>query len=288
MQVLSYRRFSCSATPTLEQDHIDVKFALSFATANVLSVSSKPHGHAGKVQYLRANCQSWAELCWIPRESRGQEGASLVEHAFRLCAGGKGGYHGVELWRNLKQLYCYVRRKPQLFRKNDFVVLHSDPQRLLVKVDAKWISRWILVMHAPDSGTPIQERKEWWATTTSLLAETRIPHEQLIVCADANASPGASDGYHVFQEGLASTSSTPFLCDFLETFELCLPSTSRVHEGPRETWAQPNGLCSHQIDFVMVPAQHATSCTFSNLLETFDMANQAEDHTATAVGPQPL
>lgn len=103
------------------------------------------------------------------------------------------------------------------------------------------------------------------------------------MCADANASPGASDGYHVFQEGLASTSSTPFLCDFLETFELCLPSTSRVHEGPRETWVQPNGLCSHQIDFVMVPAQHATSCTFSNLLETFDMANQAEDHTATAV-----
>ncbi|CAL1167790.1 unnamed protein product [Cladocopium goreaui] len=53
--------------------------------------------------------------------------------------------------------------------------------------------------------------------------------------------------------------------------------------GPRETWMHPNGRASHQIDFVMVPTHMATSCTFSSLLETFDLGNQVEDHTATAL-----
>lgn len=95
MQVLPYRRFSCSATPTLEQDHIDVKFALSFATANVLSVSSKPHGHAGKVQYLREQIASHG-LNFVGFQERAE--VKKVPRSWSMlsaCAGGKGGYHMV-------------------------------------------------------------------------------------------------------------------------------------------------------------------------------------------------
>ncbi|CAL1135276.1 unnamed protein product [Cladocopium goreaui] len=274
----------CQVTP-LELRHapLEVRFAISFATANVLSMSSRPHGHAGKVHYLREQLVSHGLNFAGFQETRGQAGASLVDHVFRLCAGSKGGQHGVELWCNLKQPYCQVQGKSQFFCKNDFVVLHADPQRLLVKVDAKWITLWVFVLHAPHSGLPTHQREAWWNDTISLLTDFNVPADQLFVCADANAAPGASDGRHVFQEGFATTSSTTFLRNFLVTFELCLPATSSIHEGPRETWMQPNGLMAHQIDFVMVPTRLAASCTFSSLLENFDLANQAEDHTATAV-----
>ena len=274
----------CKETPLeLCHDPLEARFAISFATANVLSMSSRPHGHAGKVHYLREQLVSHGLNFAGFQETRGQAGASLVDHVFRLCAGSKGGQHGVELWCNLKQPYCQVHGKSQFFRKNDFVVLHADPQRLLVKVDAKWITLWVFVLHAPHSGFPAHQREAWWNDTTSLLSELHVPADQLFVCADANAAPGVPDGQHVFQEGFETTSSTPFLRNFLETFELCLPATSLIHEGPRETWMQPNGLLAHQIDFVMVPTRLAADCTFSSLLENFDLANQAEDHTATAV-----
>jgi hypothetical protein len=274
----------CKEPPTeMRQDPLEVRFAVSFATANVLSMSSRPHGHAGKVHYLREQLVSHGLNFAGFQETRGQAGASLVDHVYRLCAGSKGGQHGVELWCNLKQPYCQVQGKPQFFRKNDFVVLHADPQRLLVKVDAKWINLWIFVMHAPHSGFPAHQREEWWDATTSLLLELHVPADHLFVCADANAAPGVPDGRHVFQEGSETTSSTPFLRNFLETFEICLPATVPIHEGPKETWMQPNGMLAHQIDFVMVPIRLAAACTFSSLLENFDLANQVEDHTATAV-----
>lgn len=269
--------------PQLESTSFEVKFALSLATANVLSMSSKPQGHAGKVHYLREQmiCHGLNFVGF--QETRGHAGSSLVNQVYRLCSGGKGGSHGVELWCNLKQPYCHVHKKPQFFCKSDFVVLHADPQRLLVKIDAKWINIWILVMHAPHSGIAASQRSEWWDTTSSLLSEHQVLAEQLFVCADVNAAPGPPDGRHVFLEGLGTSSSTPLLRSFLETFDLCLPATSHRHEGPRDTWLQPNGMHSHQIDFVMVPTCLASFCTFSSLLEAFDLGNKIEDHTATAL-----
>ena len=54
-------------------------------------------------------------------------------------------------------------------------------------------------------------------------------------------APGVPDGQHVFQEGFETTSSTPFLRNFLETFELCLPATSLIMKVPEKHGCNPMG-----------------------------------------------
>ena len=271
---------SCTVT---QAEPVDVHLTFSIATANVLSLCQRPDGFAGKVNYLREQFVSHGLTFLGLQETRSASGASLVHQVFRLCSGSKKGHHGVELWCNLKQPYGYVQGQPQYLRKSDFAVVHHDDTRLLTKIDARLQTFWILVLHAPHSGQPQQQRDGWWQTTHDLLSEHQVQVEQLFVCADANAAPGPRDDRHVFEDGFATSSSTPLLRNFLQTFDLCLPSTSAIHIGPRHTWTRPDGLTSHLIDYVMVPAAHFQACVHSQLLDHFDLANQTLDHTATGI-----
>ena len=270
--------------PTAPTDDIEAaRFTLSFATANVLSLCQRPDGYPGKVNYLREQFISHGLNFLGLQETRSTPGASLVHHVYRLCSGGKNGHHGVELWCNLKQPYCHVKGKPQFFQKSDFAVVYHDDTRLLTKIDSSLLQLWILVLHAPQSGQPQRARECWWETTSNLLFAHQVHSELLFVCADTNAAPGEGDGRHVLGQGHEASCSTPLLRQFLSTFDLCLPSTSDIHDGPRHTWTRPDGSASHLIDYVMVPAAHFQSCVHSQLLEHFDLANQCFDHTATGV-----
>ena len=65
----------CKETPLeLCHDPLEARFAISFATANVLSMSSRPHGHAGKVHYLREQLVSHGLNFAGFQETRGQAG----------------------------------------------------------------------------------------------------------------------------------------------------------------------------------------------------------------------
>ena len=217
------------------------------------------------------------------QETRSAAGASLVHHVYRLCSGSNKGHHGVELWCNLKQPYGYIQGRPQYLHKSDFAVVYNDDTRLITKIDASLHQFWVMVFHAPQSGQPQRLREQWWEATHQLLVDHQVQTDQLYVCADANAAPGPGDGRHVFEETFSTSTSTPLLQTFLSTFDLCLPSTSEIHCGPRHTWVRPDGSTSHLIDYVMVPAAQFQACSHSQLLENFDLANLNTDHTATGV-----
>ena len=218
------------AAPT---ENVAIHFTMSFAAANVLSLSQRPEGHAGKVNYIREQFISHGLNFLGLQETRSPSGASIVHNVYRLCSGSKDGQHGIELWCNLKQPYGYVKGRPQYLNKSDFTVVFHDDTRLLTKIDACWKQFWVLVFHAPQSGQPLQQREHWWEHTQQLLIDHRVQEDELYVCADANAAPGPSDGRHILQDGFSTSSSTPFLRHFLTMFDLCLPVTSAVHVGPR-------------------------------------------------------
>ena len=100
---------------------------------------------------------------------------------------------------------------------------------------------------------------------------------------DANAKTGPSCEPIVFGKDDASSANTIFLCDFLVDRNLCLPSTSQLHQGPDHTWTAPDGIAQHRIDFVAIPQDEICFCTYSCTLDQFDHGNQHEDHQAVAL-----
>ena len=74
-----------------------------------------------------------------------------------------------------------------------------------------------------------------------------------------------------------------FLLDFLETTELCLPCTTKLHRGDQATWTSPDGLTQHRIDFVAVPQTMLAQCTWSSILPSLDQGTVHGDHTAAVV-----
>ena len=100
---------------------------------------------------------------------------------------------------------------------------------------------------------------------------------------DANAEAGPADGHHVLGQGCPTSKSTPFWRTFLQTFDLALPQTGPSHQGGLDTWISPDGSRGHCLDYVAISSSLCDSCTFSQLLDSFDLGNLQCDHTPVAL-----
>lgn len=100
---------------------------------------------------------------------------------------------------------------------------------------------------------------------------------------DANAEPGNADDVTVFCRGLRTSANTIHFRDCLQQHGLCLPSTSKIHQGSRDTWTKPDGGDSFCIDYVAIPTTWKGFCTWSQVLQEFDLANAREDHRAVGL-----
>ena len=262
-----------------------VLYKLSVATANVQSLGAADQGFAGKLDYLRTQFVD-QHLNFVGiQEARSSEGVSTKQGVLRLCSGHAQGKWGLELWVNLHQPFAHIKKAALFFRKQDFHVAHRDPRRLLVHIRNDYFTSWCLVAHAPQSGIAMTNRKQWWEETRSILHKYLLANEPLFVCIDANAAPGMPDGEGVFSSGFRHSSGTPFLRDFLDDFELCLPLTSDVHQGTTTTWTSPDDG-EYTIDYVAIPRSWQGACTLSSVLMDFDLANVNLDHSAVALDMQ--
>ena len=211
-----------------------IDFAISLATANVQSLGRSADGFAGKTTYLR-NQFAQLNINFLGiQEARSEEGASQVGDILRLCSGASKNNLGVELWCNLSCPLGWLNGKPILAKRSDANVAHRDPRRLLTHFQVDMMPFWILVLHAPQSGQSRAARATWWTETHELLHHIVRCDEPLFVCIDANAAPGPCDHKHVFAKGFETSSSTPFLRDFLDLLDLCLPATSAKHTRERD------------------------------------------------------
>ena len=158
-------------------------------------------------------------------------------------------------------------------------VVHKTPRILLVRGDSTYWTGWLLVHF----GLPLGTREQFWQDLTEV-ADQCGNTEQPYVFLDDNASPaGAPDGRHVFCDGLSSSSSTRLLRGFLEAHDLCLPSTSDIHEGSRTTRVSADGNNEHCIDFIAIPATLQERCTLAQAVPELDLGHGDWDHTTTCL-----
>jgi hypothetical protein len=260
-----------------------LKFTLSLASANVLSISRNPDGHAGKLHYLFAQMKALGINIIGIQEGRAEEGMTSSNQIIRFMSGHDHGQGGVEIWINLDQPYgCDSTGKSMYFKEHNFQVLHRDPRRLLVNLQADGIHCCLFTAHAPHSGRPREERETWWEETTELIW-SRTAQQPCVWLIDANAEPGTADGEVVYRKGLRTSANTIFMRTSFQKLHMCLPSTLPVHEGPLATWTAPNGDDHHCIDYVAIPTSWKSSCTLSRVLEEFDLATSRDDHKAVGI-----
>ena len=259
-----------------------IKIQLSFCTANVLSMYNRPEGYAGKVGYLAEQFQAHGLLFGGIQEARTPEGSCKCQHILRLCSGASHGHGGVELWINLNQPYGYVGRTPLVLKQENVQVIQADPSRILARVVTTYLDIAIFVGHAPHSGHTQEDRSSWWNRTTDLI-HNNCGENKPYVMIDANAEPGPADGCSVMTTDCNTSKSTPLWRQFLDEHHLALPQTLPIHVGGLATWTSIDGTTTHCLDYVAVPLDRLPCCTSSQLLESFDLGNEQQDHTPVAV-----
>ena len=265
-----------------EHQAASVSFCASLASGNVTTLGVGAQGHAGKLDYIKEQFLAHQLNFFGVQEARTCKGQVLKHNLLRLCSGADGKNLGVEFWCNLAIPFAYVDGAPQFLQACNFQILHADCRRLVVSLQHEFWNVVLFVGHAPHSGFALHHRRKWWEETTRILRRSNPDHD-LIALLDANAPPGACDHHAVLGPGFDSSSGTPLLRQFLDDFDLCLPSTSALHVGVSYTWVAPDGQGHHLIDFVAIPRNSLPHCTWSQTLEQFDLNPAHEDHLAVGL-----
>ena len=243
---------------------------------------NRPDGYAGKVGYLVEQFQAHGLLFGGIQEARTPEGSCKCQNVLRFCSGALQGQGGVELWINTRQPYGYEGRKALHLRQEHIQIIHADPHRLLARVYTSFLDIHIFVAHAPHSGHSIDLRTKWWQLSTDIIQE-HCGENKPYVMIDANAETGSVDGLSVLHQPGTTSKSTPLWRQFLEVHQLALPQTLYTHVGGLDTWTSPDGNTTHCLDYVAVPCERLVCCTHSQLLDSFDLGNEQQDHTPIAV-----
>ena len=258
------------------------RISISLATLNVGSLFTGPEGYEGKLTYIREQMQSLHLNFLGLQEARSPAGMTQVDQVIRLSSGAHKGQHGVELWINTNQPIGKHNGRDEKLQARHVQVTHSDPRRLVVRLAHSSLDGLFVVLHAPQSGRPLQERQAWWNET-----QTIIHHYQgqlpLYVLMDANAKTGPCQMPFIHAQDDTCSVNTEFLRDFLKVNELCLPCTTDIHEGTQATWTAIDGQTTHRIDYVAIPHTELQHCTMSRVLQELDPGNGTEDHCAAAV-----
>jgi hypothetical protein len=261
----------------------NVQCTMSLATANVLSLSRSPDGHRGKLHFLFEQMKHFGLNVMGLQECRTEEGHTKSNNILRYMSGHCQGQEGTEIWINLEQPIAYTNKgKPCFLAAHHCQIVQKDSRRLLLRVQSPYFEGWFFTGHAPHSGRMREERETWWNETAEILMNTRAIRNCFWLL-DANAEPGPADDTIVFSTGLRASANTILFRECLHKFNMCLPSTSHIHRGNRDTWTTPGGDATYCIDYVAVPQDWKAHCTWSEVLQDFDLATTRHDHHAVGL-----
>ena len=265
-----------------EPELCQAEITLSICSGNVQSLYRGPDGHAGKVQYLRAQMAALQLNVMGIQEARSEAGTTCVDSILRLASGAEGHNYGVEFWVNLQQPVAYCTgRKPHYFARSDFTVVLAEPRLMIVHTVNEVMDVWFVIGHAPQSGRSAVERHQWWQHLANSL-ETHVHEGHVFFTLDANAATGPNDDVHIGGHDDITSCNTPHLREFLNKFDLCIPATFQMHQGPHHTWTRSDGAIDSRIDYIVVPRPYLYSCQLSRVVPEFDLGSD-HDHSAVAI-----
>lgn len=162
------------------------------------------------------------------------------------------------------------------------MIVHGDPRRLLLVIHFGAFNLGVYNLHAPHAGHSEDVRAAWWEETARILQQFYDQVDELFVLGDFNAKSGPCDHQVVFTQDDSESGSTTLMVDFLRRFNLCLPSTSPIHDGEHATWTTPDGQHSQRIDYIAIPVERLPACTYSTVLRHVDLGHEG-DHSVVGL-----
>ena len=254
---------------------------LQFATINVRSLFTDLESNSCRTRFVEKTKYLAEQLTWSQYQIVGlqetctkSQGISMVGNFLRCSSGcNEQGLLGCELWLDSK-----LDGEP--ITASCLVPLHSDPRRLIVRIQARGLDLVLAVLHAPHTGYDQATISEWWDFTTQLCSSSQRL-APLCVMVDANAQislphpPVVGD----ILDGNESFSTQCFI-QFCSSCDVWLPSTfGHLHWGESGTWFHHTGQC-RRIDYIALPRIWASLDVSSWVDGDIDLNQSSPDHRA--------
>ena len=220
------------------------------ASYNVCSLQERTHA-LGIADFLRQQMVAQHLDVIGLQETRASKTQVVKTRDFTryIAAADDGGKGGTEIWLATKGRFASTIRHKQT------VVLHHDPERLLLRLAVGGEELCMLSAHAPHAGRGHKVISEWWECTMQLHRQY-VGQKSCILLIDANAHFQTPEVPCVGTVGLENIGNYCAKCfgDFLQVTQLFLPSTfAEFHEGQTATWRHPARGTLHRCDYIAVP-----------------------------------
>ncbi|CAE7223156.1 unnamed protein product [Symbiodinium sp. CCMP2456] len=233
------------------------------------------HGAVGRVALLGSTLRQRGIFLAGIQEARTPAGSFRGELFDRFCSGANArNCFGVELWVAKGKGWPPVQ----------VTVLHSDIQRLLVRLEITGDQYLVLVGHAPHRAHAEAVRKAWWQETSRLCRGVGEPGKWILLL-DANARVGLPSSRFVGDhQADPEDLSGSCLHDLLSEVQAWIPSTFGGHmNGPGGTLLQRNTGELHRCDFVAVPLSWKQADVCASVDPGITAGHATADHFAALV-----
>ena len=241
-----------------------IKISCTLATANVCTFhefnDTKTESYSSRRLMIIEQCHRAALTIIGMQETRSPATRISVVNNYIIISSAtdKNRFYGCEIWVSCK--FSVASCSPSV---DSFVLIHSDPQILLVSMQLGSFICFLCTFHAPQNEakdlqdkTKIMstaDRAKWWNKLSKILSDLD-PAVPLFCLADANATVGSQPS--TATGGLdpePPNKNSEFFVKLLHKVRLTAPATfENFHSGPSGTHTSINNK-SKRIDYVLIP-----------------------------------
>ena len=284
MSVNDFDRPKFVVTPVIEEVTKTKRpqCSLTLVSYNVSTLSDSTRDHFGaKAEFLRAQFEHLGVSVAALQETRASSPLFLdTPNFFRFISASSGGLGGTELWFAKGGSTCAGVR----WCKDDFVVVHTDPELLCIIVKTAFGHWGFLSGHAPHMGRSTNERSVWWRRFGQIVKKFRNC-KLVFWLGDFNAQIAEPKTNIIgdlpdFQQNCNGDQ----LSVAAENNNMWLPATYFEHHwGPIQTWFSARCPAGKRLDYIAVP-QHLPYVKIDSWVENSLDAGQVHlDHIAIAL-----
>ena len=255
--------------PQSEPDQRVKRARLRLVTYNALSmVEDTARGFTERPALIRAQLHAMRPTFVGIQEARCGRLCKLSGPFLVVSSQAQHNALGCQLWINADPAALPYGRA---ISARHLAVRVSEPRILAVTIDNGAFRAFVVVVHAPGSRTPLEDRKAWWRRLTGVISDAKA---EVILLADANARLGSCTSEHVGPGGFPERQddSGDLFHQLLAETSLFLPATFCEVDASHATRAQ------HRIDYVAVPLAWAHTVASAFTGRDFDTLVRCEDH----------
>lgn len=244
---------------------------LNVCTLNVKSLFEDCGQERNKSRFLEKATYLAEQFAWYGYHVIGLQetctkvaGVQQIGQYTRVVGGcGDNGMLGCELWVSKDLVGAAVTHQ-------SLVCLHSDPRRLIVRLQHMGLDFCFAVLHAPHSGYSDDDLTKWWKESIHHCCVYGKMNLCVLIDSNAQTPLPYADIVGDLNDGKQGP-NTEWLLYFCDVAHLWVPCTySHLHRGEVGTWKHPNG-CWIRIDYVLLPQHLANTVVASWVDQGIDL-----------------